>query len=83
LYSTIVTDYRAHGLRLIIFTDDHEPDHVHVFGDGQAKINLIGPDGFPALVWAEGMKANDLRRAVQLVRDQREEFPARWREIHG
>jgi hypothetical protein len=79
----MVTIYRAHGLRIIIFTDDHEPAHVHVFGDGQAKINLIGPDGFPALVWAEGMKANDLRRAVQLVRDQREEFLAKWREIHG
>jgi hypothetical protein len=79
----MVTICRAHGLRLIIFTDNHEPAHVHVFGDGQAKINLIGPDGFPALVWAEGMKANDLRRAVRLVRDQREEFPARWREIHG
>jgi hypothetical protein len=44
----MVIIYRAHGLR--IFTDDHEPAHVHVFGDGQAKINLIGPDGFPALV---------------------------------
>jgi isochorismate hydrolase len=56
---------------------------VHVFGDGQAKINLIVPDGFPALVWAEVMKANDLRRAVQLVRDQQEEFLAKWRENHG
>jgi hypothetical protein len=75
--------YRAHGLRVIIFTDDHEPAHVHVFGDGQAKINLIGHDGSPALVWAEDMKANDLRRAVQLVRDQQELFLAKWREIHG
>lgn len=79
----MVTIYRAHGLRVIIFTDDHEPAHVHVFGDGQAKINLIGPDGAPALVWAEDMKANDLRRAVQLVRDQQEQFLAEWREIHG
>lgn len=79
----MVTIYRAHGLRIIIFTDDHEPAHVHVFGDGQAKINLIGPGGFPTLVWAEGMKANNLRRAVQLVRDQREQFLAKWREIHG
>jgi hypothetical protein len=79
----MVTIYRAHGLRVIIFTDDHEPAHVHVFGDGQAKINLIGPDGSPALVWAEDMKANDLRRAVQLVRDQQEQFLAKWREIHG
>lgn len=79
----MVTIYRAHGLRIIIFTDDHEPAHVHVFGDGQAKINLVGPDGIPALVSAEGMKANDLRRAVQLVHDQREQFLAKWREIHG
>jgi hypothetical protein len=79
----MVTVYRAHGLRLIIFTDNHEPAHVHVFGDGQAKINLIGPDGFPALVWAEGMKANDLRRAMQMVRDGQEAFLDRWREIHG
>lgn len=54
-----------------------------VFGDGQAKINLIGSGEAPALVWAEGMKANDLRRAVQIVRDQQEEFLAKWREIHG
>lgn len=79
----MVTIYRAHGLRVIIFTDDHEPAHVHVFGDGQAKINLIGLDGLPALVWAEDMKANDLRRAVQLVHDQQELFLAKWREIHG
>ena len=79
----MVTIHRAHGLRVIIFTDDHQPAHVHVFGDGQAKINLIGPDGAPVLVWAEGMKANELRRAVQLVRDQQEQFLARWREIHG
>jgi hypothetical protein len=79
----MVTIHRAHGLRVIIFTDDHEPAHVHVFGDGQAKINLIGPNGAPTLVWVEGMKANELRRAVQLVRDQQEQFLARWREIHG
>jgi hypothetical protein len=74
---------RAHGLRVIIFNDDHEPAHVHVFGDGQAKINLIGADGSPTLIWAEDMKATDLQRAVQLVRDQQELFLAKWREIHG
>lgn len=79
----MVTIYRAHGLRVIIFSDDHEPAHVHVFGDGQAKINLNGPDGTPELIWAEGMKANDLRRAMQLVRDQQAQFLTRWRDIHG
>lgn len=79
----MVTIYRAHGLRVIIFTDDHEPAHVHVFGDGQVKINLIGPDGVPSLVWTQGMKGNDVRRAVQIVQDQQEAFLAKWREIHG
>ena len=44
---------------------------------------LIGPDGAPTLVWAQGMKGNDVRRAVQIVQDQQEAFLARWREIHG
>lgn len=79
----MVTIYRAHGLRIIIYTDDHEPAHVHVFGDGQAKINLIGPDGSPVLVWARDMKGNEIRRAVQVVREQQELFLAKWREIHG
>jgi hypothetical protein len=29
------------------------------------------------------MKANDLRRAMQLVRDQQEQFLAKWRKFHG
>jgi hypothetical protein len=52
---------------------------VHVFGDGQAKIDLIGPE----LVWAEDMKRNEVRRAMDVVIEQQVAFLARWREIHG
>lgn len=79
----MVRIHRADGLRIVIYTDDHEPAHVHVFGDGHAKINLIGPDGEPALVWAEDMKRNEARRAMTLVTEHRQVFLARWREIHG
>lgn len=79
----MVTIYRAHGLRIVIFSDDHEPAHVHAFGDGQAKINLVGPDGRPLLVWAEDMKRSDVRRAMDMVTERQAEFLARWREIHG
>lgn len=79
----MVTIYRAHGLRVIIYTDDHEPAHVHVFGDGHAKINLTGPDDGPELVWAEDMKRSEMRRAMALVTEHRQAFLARWREIHG
>jgi len=38
----MVTVLRASGLKVVIFVDDHEPAHVHVFGDGQAKITSWG-----------------------------------------
>ena len=79
----MVTIFRAHGLRIVIFSDDHEPAHVHVFGDGHAKINLLGANGQPELVWAEGMKRNEVRRAMEIVTEQQAVFLAWWRKIHG
>ncbi len=63
--------------------DDHEPAHVHVFGDGEAKIDLIGSGDVPELVWAIGMKRNAVRRAMAVVKERRADFLARWRKIHG
>jgi hypothetical protein len=79
----MVTIYRAFGLRVVIFVDDHEPAHVHVFGDGEAKINLLGPGDEPELIWAIGMKRSEVRRAMALVKEHRQDFAARWRQIHG
>lgn len=79
----MITICRAHGLRVIIFSNDHEPAHVHVLGDGEAKINLVGLGDRPELVWAVGMKRNEVRRAMALVAEHRDAFLTRWREIHG
>ena len=79
----MVTVHRERGLRFIIFVDDHEPAQVHVFGDGHAKFNLMGPEGRPVLVIVEGMKRGDIRHAMQIVSDQQGHMLERWREIHG
>ena len=79
----MVTVYRAHGLRIVIFVDDHEPAHVHVFGDGEAKINLAGGDGEPELIFAIGMTRADIRRAMSVVKEQQAYLLRRWSEIHG
>lgn len=79
----MVVIHRAAGLRVIVFVDDHEPAHVHILGDGEAKINLAGEDGKPELVWAVGMSRADIRRAFRLVVEQQDTFLARWRAIHG
>ena len=79
----VVTIHRQSGMRVVIFLDDHEPAHVHVFGDGHAKINLLGPSGRPRFVWAEAMRRNDLRRALTIVSENQTRFLAKWEEIHG
>ena len=79
----MVTVLRADGLRVVIFVDDHQPAHVHVFGDGHARTNLLGADGTPELVWAEGMTRGEVRRAVRIVIEQQAPLLARWEKIHG
>ena len=68
---------------MIIFTNDHLPAHVHVIGDGEAKIDLHGPDGSPVLVWADGMTRAEVRRPLRLVAENRAVLLSRWEEIHG
>jgi len=78
----MVTVHRAAGFSVVIFTNDHAPAHVHVFGDGEAKINLTGPGGAPELVWAVGMTRADIRRAMAIIAEQRDHLLLRWNEIH-
>ena len=77
----MVAVLRAPRLRVVIFVNDHLPAHVHVLGDGEAKINLLEADGAPALVWADGMRRGDVRHAMRLVMEQQTFLLERWEEI--
>ena len=78
----MVTVHRAFGFRLVIFPNDHNPPHVHVFGQGgEAKIILEGPGGI-SLDWAIGINRGDLRRLLAETRHERERLIAMWRMIH-
>lgn len=78
----MVTVLRAGGLRVVIYANDHPPAHVHVMGDGEAKIDLTGGNGQPELVWADGMTRAEVRRAMRLVAENQDQLLARWEEIH-
>lgn len=79
----MVVGHRAHGFRFVIYTADHEPAHVHITGAGQAKINLLGPDGDAEIVSSVGIKRSDLRRLVAEVVERRNHFLQEWERIHG
>lgn len=79
----MITVLRAQGFHITIYVDDHPPAHVHVLGDGHAKINLMGSDGLPELVRTDDMKNADVRKAMRIVVENQHILLARWREIHG
>ncbi|MDN3563029.1 DUF4160 domain-containing protein [Paeniroseomonas aquatica] len=79
----MVTVLRAQGFRVVIYVNDHDPAHVHVFGDGEAKINLLGINGSPMLIWADGMSRGEIRRAMRIVTEEQAALLAQWEKIHG
>lgn len=79
----MVTVLRAEGLRVVIFLNDHPPAHVHVFGDGESKIDLEGADVGPDLIWSVGANAAEVRKAMRIVAEQQQLLLLRWSELHG
>jgi hypothetical protein len=79
----MVTVLRESGLHVVIYLDDHPPAHVHMFGDGSAKIALGTEEGVPEVVRTRGMKPRQLTKALRIVIDHRAELMEKWEEFHG
>lgn len=79
----MVVVHRAFGLRFIIYPDDHEPAHVHVVGEGEARVSIVGPNGLPLMLSAIGMKTSTKRRVMDEVLAHQERLLGEWRRIHG
>ncbi|MCD2173282.1 DUF4160 domain-containing protein [Rhizobium sp. C4] len=75
----MVTVLREYGMRFVIYTADHEPPHVHVYGDGEARIDIAGLK----VLTQGGMADRDVRRAVDVIEANRELFLNVWRKYHG
>ncbi len=78
------TILRFRGLRVVIYSDDHRPPHVHVIGaDREAKIALGGESQRPSLVVNEGLSRREVALALVEIDRNRALLMQRWREIHG
>lgn len=74
------TIFEIFGLRFFFFSDDHNPIHVHVIkGDDDAKIE-IEPE--IKLVYNHGLKAQDVKRALNLAKMYKDEIIKVWKEYH-
>jgi len=78
------TVLRIAGLRVVIYSADHRPAHVHVVGrGGEAVFNLHCPKGPPELRETYGLSRSDVMRMRKLVVRHLSSLCAAWEEVHG
>ncbi len=79
----IVVVHRAYGFRFVIYTADHAPAHVHIVGAGLAKVDLLGRDGVPELLFSIGIKRGEMWRLMAETIAHRDRLLREWERIHG
>lgn len=68
----------VNGFKVMIYTHDHEPGHVHVFkGEGEVIISL---DDLSVRACYD-MKARDVRAAQEIVSDNQDFLQDEWQRI--
>ena len=79
------TVLRLGNVRVVIYSNDHPPPHVHAIkaDEARAKFNLNCPDGPVELVEQEGFKLADIRQIGTAIADNLAAICAKWSEIHG
>lgn len=74
------TIFEIFGLRFFFYSDEHRPIHVHVVkGGDDAKIQI---EGEVVLIYNHGLKAKDLKRALELAEMYKEDIINVWNEYH-
>ncbi len=78
------TIVRFAGYRVVIYPNDHRPEHVHVIGKGVGVVFEVNcPDG--DIVLRENYGAS--RKQASQIRRQLKPFQGRicaaWEEVHG
>lgn len=75
----MITVFRAGGLLFVIYLNDHEPAHLHVYGDGEARIDIRTL----RVLSVRGMSRSEVARALAVIRERQDDFLKRWIDIHG
>ena len=80
----VPTVLRLHGLRVVIYPNDHRPAHVHVIGsDHEAVFHLGCPDGPVELRENYGFRSGQVLEIVAALTEGLAGLCQAWEEIHG
>ena len=75
---------RFDGLRVVVYTNDHRPAHVHVIGrEYEAVFNLNCPAGPVELRENYEFQNRELRHIADLLAANLGDLCRAWEHIHG
>lgn len=78
------TVLRIGGWRVMIYTLDHAPAHVHLVGpEGRAKIALNCPAGPAIPINIRGIDAATVKSALVVIEKELAVLCRTWRSMHG
>jgi hypothetical protein len=78
------TILRFAGLRVVIYTNDHRPAHVHVIGDGCEAVFEMNCAGGPVVLRENyGFALARLRKIKVVLQQNRNSICSAWKRIHG
>jgi hypothetical protein len=79
----MATLFRIGGYRIVVYSNDHPPSHVHAIGEGRARFELGGSPADVRLTEQIGVSVGDLRRIAREIIARHAECLACWSEHHG
>jgi hypothetical protein len=72
------------GFEFRVFSNDHEPPHVHVVKQKKTVLIELGDENTrPSIRSNYGMKPIDVKKALRIVAEQQDFFLEYWRKYHG
>jgi hypothetical protein len=72
------------GYRVVIYPNDHRPEHVHVIGKGvEVVFELNCPDGNIGLRENYGASRTEVSRMSREVKRFQRQICEAWEKIHG
>ncbi|WP_349370177.1 DUF4160 domain-containing protein [Salinarimonas sp.] len=78
------TVLRIHGMRVIIYTDDHSPAHVHAFEQGGVAVVVLNcPDGPPEVRERSRMPKRRADRIAGELAPWVRQLCREWETLHG
>lgn len=64
--------------RIVIYTNDHNPAHVHILGpDRFAKVNILTLD----IISSDSISSQDMKKLLEVIKRNQENLLEAWNEI--